>query len=235
MWRWVAPAFEDEYQVVLFDYVGAGKSDCSQYRRDKYDSLQGYADDLLEIIDAVSRTPVVFIGHSVSAMIGILAAKKRPQVFDRLVLIGPSPCYLNDGDYRGGYSKEDIEGLLESMESNYFGWASNAAAFIMGNADRPQLAGELKESFCRTDPDIARQFARVTFFSDNREDLPDVDLPMLIMQCSNDAIAPDCIGDYVMANVPNGVFIRLRASGHCPHLSAPDETTAEIRRYLATS
>jgi sigma-B regulation protein RsbQ len=233
MWRLVAPAFEDEYRIVLFDHVGAGKSDSTQYEHRKYDSLEGYADDLLEIIGAVGGTPVVFVGHSVSAIIGILAAKKQPESFDRLVLIGPSPCYIDQGNYRGGFSKDDIDSLLESMDSNYFGWSSNIAPAIMGNPERPQLAAELTESFCRTDPEIARHFARVTFLSDNRGDLAGVDLPALVMQCSQDVIAPDCVGEFVQAHLPRGTMIKLQATGHCPHLSAPEETIAAMRKYLA--
>jgi sigma-B regulation protein RsbQ len=233
MWRLVAPAFKDEYRIVLFDHVGAGKSDSTQYEHRKYDSLEGYADDLLEIIGAVSGTPVVFVGHSVSAIIGILAAKKQPESFDRLVLIGPSPSYIDEGNYRGGFSKDDIDSLLESMDSNYFGWSSNIAPTIMGNPERPQLAAELTESFCRTDPEIARHFARVTFLSDNRGDLAGVDLPALVMQCSQDVIAPDCVGEFVEAHLPRGKMIKLQATGHCPHLSAPEETIAAMRKYLA--
>lgn len=234
MWRLVAPDFEEDYRVVLFDHVGAGKSDISQYEFEKYDSLQGYADDLVEVIEEIGGTPVVLVGHSVSAMIGILAAKKRPAYFKGLILIGPSPCYINKDDYRGGFTREDIEGLLQSMESNYFGWSSQMAPAIMANPDKPQLGEELYESFCRTDPAIAKHFARVTFLSDNRSDLSAALPPSLIMQCSEDLIAPDYVGEYVHSNLRSSTLVHLKATGHCPHLSAPSETISEIRRYLAS-
>ena len=186
MWRLVAPAFEEEYRVILFDHVGAGDSDLHAYRRAKYNSLQGYADDVLEICSALHLTGVVFVGHSVSAMIGILAAVTEPARFDRLILVGPSPRYVNDGDYVGGFTSHDIEGLLELLDSNHLGWSASMAPAIMGNPDRPELAEELRNSFCRTDPAIARHFARVTFLSDNREDLPKLRIPALVLQCSEE-------------------------------------------------
>src|SRR3954451_13391221 len=186
MWRFIMPAFVGDYRIVLFDHVGAGKSDLTAYRHEKYATLDGYADDVLEIIDAVGGAPVIFVGHSVSAIIGVLAAIRRPQVFERLILVGPSACYINEADYVGGFSRADIEGLLATLDSNYLGWSSATAPVIMGNPDRPELAGELTESFCRTDPEIAKQFARVTFLSDNRSDLAKVRVPALIMQCSED-------------------------------------------------
>jgi sigma-B regulation protein RsbQ len=235
MWRFVAAAFENEYRVVLFDHVGAGKSDLSQYRRDKYDTLQGYAEDVLEIIEAVGGSPVVFVGHSVSSMIGVLAAAKRPDAFDRLILIGPSPCYINDAEYVGGFTKADIDGLLETLDSNHLGWSSAMAPVIMGNPDRPHLAAELTESFCRTDPDIAKHFAQVTFLSDNRGDLMSVRTPALILQCSDDIIAPECVGSFVQRSMPASTLFTLRATGHCPHLSAPEETISAMRDYLSTT
>jgi sigma-B regulation protein RsbQ len=234
MWRFIVPAFLSDYRVVLFDHVGAGKSDVSQYRRDKYESLEGYADDVLEIIDAVGGAPVVFVGHSVSGMIGILAAAKRPSAFERLILIGPSPCYINGPDYVGGFNKSDIEALLATLDSNYLGWSSATAPVIMGNADRPELAGELTESFCRTNPDIAKHFARVTFLSDNRHDLAQVRIPALVMQCSEDAIAPDSVGQFVHDHLPQSKLVHLSATGHCPHMSAPEETIAAMRQYLSS-
>jgi sigma-B regulation protein RsbQ len=235
MWRFIVPAFQDDYRVVLFDHVGAGKSDLTQYRREKYDSLKGYATDVLEIIDAVGGAPVVFVGHSVSAMIGVLAAGMRPVAFDRMVLVGPSPCYINDEEYTGGFGTADIEGLLQTLDSNYLGWSSAMGPAIMGNADRPELAAELSESFCRTDPEIARHFARVTFLSDNRRDLPALNTPALVLQCSDDVIAPDCVGEYVHRNLRHSTLMRLSATGHCPHLSAPEETIAAIQRYLSAN
>jgi sigma-B regulation protein RsbQ len=232
MWRYLVPAFQHDYRIVLFDHVGAGKSDLSQYSREKYSTLQGYADDVLDIIDAVSGAPVIFVGHSVSAMIGVLAANKMPAFFERLILIGPSPCYINDGDYVGGFTRSDIDGLLQVLDENHLGWSRSMAPVIMKNDDRPELASELAESFCRTDPEIAKQFARVTFLSDNRADLPLVSTPSLILQCSEDSIAPETVGDFVRRSLPGSSLVTLQASGHCPHLSAPAETIQSIKDYL---
>jgi len=232
MWRFVVPEFADEYRTVLFDHVGSGGSDLSAYRPERYSSLRGYAEDLLEILDALELERVVFVGHSVSAMIGVLAAVAEPTRFAHLVLVGPSPCYLDDGDYRGGFSKADIDELLESLDANYLGWSSQMAPVIMGNPDRPELGDELTNSFCRTDPAIARQFARVTFLSDNREDLPRVRVPSLVLQCADDVIAPEEVGRYVSAQLPDSELVLMRATGHCPNLSAPEETVAAIRSYL---
>ena len=232
MWRFVAPAFEDEYRVVLFDHVGAGRSDSAAYNRTRYSSLHGYASDVLDICRELDLRNVIFVGHSVSAAIGVLAANQEPERFDALVLVGPSPCYIDDGDYVGGFSREDIDGLLESLDSNYLGWSSAMAPVIMGNPDRPELGEELTNSFCRTDPTIARHFARVTFLSDNREDLPKVRARTLVLQCSEDAIAPQCVGEYVHRNIPGSELVLLNATGHCPNLSAPEETIAAIRAFL---
>jgi sigma-B regulation protein RsbQ len=232
MWRFVAPAFEKDHRIVLFDHVGAGGSDLSAYRRAKYDSLRGYADDLREICHALELEKPVFVGHSVSAMIGVLAALDEPDLFSRLVLVGPSPRYTSDGDYTGGFSVEDIEGLLESLDSNYLGWSSAMAPAIMGNPDRPELGAELTNSFCRTDPQIASHFARVTFLSDNRADLPRVALPCLILQCAEDAIAPAAVGEYVHRQIRGSELVRMKATGHCPNLSAPEETIAAIRAFV---
>jgi sigma-B regulation protein RsbQ len=234
MWRLVAPAFENDYRVVLFDHVGAGKSDLSAFDEKKYGTLDGYADDLLEICASLSLFGAVFVGHSVSAIIGILAALKEPGRFSTLVLVGPSPCYLNDGDYFGGFEGADIEGLLDFLDSNHLGWSAQMAPSIMGNPNRPELAAELENSFCRTDPDIARHFARVTFKSDNREDLMRVTTPTLILQCSEDVIAQTCVGEYVHRAMPNSEITYLKATGHCPHLSAPEETIDAIRIGLRT-
>ena len=234
MWRFVAPAFEDEYRVVLFDHVGAGGSDLSAYSPARYGSLQGYANDVLEICRDLGLERVIFVGHSVSAMIGVLAAVQEPDRFDRLVLVGPSPRYIDDGDYVGGFSREDIDGLLESLESNYLGWSSAMAPAIMGNPDRPELGEELTNSFCRTDPGIARQFARATFLSDNRADLPRVRTRSLVLQCSEDVIAPQCVGEYVHRQIPDSVLVLMKATGHCPNLSAPAETVAAIQGFLAS-
>jgi sigma-B regulation protein RsbQ len=234
MWRHVAPAFQADHKVVLFDHVGCGKSDLASYHRTKYGRLDGYADDVLAILRALDLPPVVFVGHSVGALIGILAAIEDPARFDRLVLVAPSPRYVDDDDgYVGGLSREDVEGLLDLMDANYMGWSQAAASLIMGHADRPELAGELSASFCRTDPDIARDFARVTFLSDNRADLPKVTVPALILQCAEDAIAPACVGRYMHAAMPGSRLTMMAATGHCPNLSAPEETVAAIRAFLA--
>lgn len=233
MWRFVAPAFEDEYRIVLFDHVGAGGSDLSAYDRSTYGSLEGYAEDVLEICRELELTRTVFVGHSVSAVIGILASIREPERFDRLILVGPSPRYVDDRDYVGGFSSEDIEGLLDTLESNYLGWSRAMAPVIVGNPDRSELAEELTNSFCRTDPAIASHFARVMFLSDNRSDLQRVETPSLILQCSDDLIAPTPVGEYVHKHVPESEFVHLRATGHCPNLSAPQETIAAIKAFLA--
>ena len=232
MWRLVAPAFEDAYRVVLFDHVGAGRSDAAAYDRKKYATLDGYAADVLEICHDLQLQDVIFVGHSVSAMIGVLAAQKEPQRFKALVLVGPSPRYINDTDYVGGFTRHDIEELLNSLDSNYLGWSSTMAPVIMGNPDRPELGGELTNSFCRADPDIAAHFARVTFFSDNRADLDRVRTPTLILQCSEDVIAPRTVGEYVHRHVAGSQLVVMQATGHCPNLSAPAETIDAIRDYL---
>src|SRR5215210_4286318 len=209
MWRYVVPAFEDDYRVVLFDHVGAGNSDASAYSRARYGSLDGYAEDVLEILHELELRDTIFVGHSVSAMVGVLAAKREPERFESLILIGPSPRYVDDGDYVGGFTLEDIEGLLESLESNYLGWSAAMVPVIMGNGDRPELGEELTNSFCRTDPKIAQHFARVTFLSDNRSDLAGVDIPALVLQCSEDAIAPPAVGEYVHRSLPRSELVVL--------------------------
>ena len=233
MWRLITPAFRDQYRLVLFDHVGAGRSDLTAYNRERYSSLHGYADDLLEICAALDIERGIFVGHSVSAMIGALAAIKEPHRFDRLVLIGPSPRYIDEEGYVGGFTREDIAGLLDFQDSNYLGWASSLAPAIMGNPERPELAAELTDSFCRVDPAIARQFAAVTFLSDNRADLPQVRTRSLIIQCRQDAIAPPAVGEYVHRHLAGSELVVLDAIGHCPHLSAPAATIAAIERFLA--
>jgi sigma-B regulation protein RsbQ len=234
MWRFVVPAFEDEYRVVVFDHVGSGRSDLSAWSPERYATLDGYAQDVLEICRALDLERVVFVGHSVSAVIGVLAAAAEPERFDKLVLVGPSPRYVDDEEagYTGGFSREDIEGLLESLDSNYLGWSRAMAPLIMGNPDRPGLGEELTNSFCRTDPAIARHFARVTFLSDNREDLAKVRVPVLVLQCADDVIAPAAVGDYVHRAIPGSRIVHLSATGHCPNLSAPEETVAAIKAFL---
>jgi sigma-B regulation protein RsbQ len=232
MWRYVAPAFEDDHRVVLFDHVGAGRSDLAAYDQDRHGSLTGYARDVLDICRELDLRQVVFVGHSVSAMIGVLAAVEEPERFAKLVLVSPSPRYTDDGDYRGGFAASDIEELLESLDSNYLGWSTAMAPVIMGNPDRPELGEELAASFCATDPGIARRFAHVTFTSDNRADLARVRTPTLVLQCTDDVIAPVSVGEYVRDAVPGAQLVLLDATGHCPNLSAPEETTAAIREFL---
>jgi len=233
MWRFVTPAFADDYRIVLFDHVGSGRSELSAYG-EKHGSLAGYADDILEIIHEHDLRDVIFVGHSVAAMMGVLAAVREPERFAHLVLVGPSPRYIDDEaeGYTGGFGRADIEEMLESLDSNYLGWSAAMAPVIMGNADRPALGDELTNSFCRTDPEIARHFARVTFLSDNRADLARVRTPALILQCSDDVIAPTAVGDYVHRELAGSTLVRLAATGHCPNLSAPEETVAAIEAYL---
>ncbi len=233
MWRYVTPAFEADHRIVLFDAVGAGGRDVSAYDRGKYDSLHGYADDVLEILDELGLEDVVFIGHSVSAMVGVLAANRQPSRFRALVLVGPSPRYLNDDGYAGGFDRADIDGLLDALDANYLDWSAQLAPVIMGNSDRPELGEELTESFCSTDPAVARHFARVTFLSDNRADLAAVGVPTLVLQCSDDAIAPQPVGEDVHRQIRDSRFVQLDATGHCPNLSHPDELIPAIRAYLA--
>jgi sigma-B regulation protein RsbQ len=232
MWRFVQPAFRSGFKTVLFDNVGAGGSDLSAFSREKYSSLQGYADDVIEICRALDLKDAVFVGHSVSAMIGALAAAKAPEMIGALVMIGPSPRYINDEAYVGGFSEAQIEELLEFLDSNHMGWSQAMAPVIMGNKDRPELGEELTNSFCRTDPEIARHFARTTFTSDNRDDLAGVNVPTLILQCSEDVIAPLAVGEYVNKKIANSKMVVLKATGHCPNLSAPDETIAAIRAFV---
>ena len=232
MWRLLRPSFETRFRVVLFDLVGSGMSDLAAYDRVKYDSLQGYADDVLEIVDEAAAGPVIFVGHSVSAMIGMLADLKAPGRFSAHVMIGPSPCYINDGDYVGGFTRADIESLLETLESNYLGWSSAMAPAIMGAPEKPELGVELTNSFCRTDPEIAKHFARVTFLSDNRADLPSLQTPTLIVQCSDDLIAPTSVGDYLHRTIPRSTLRVIDNVGHCPHLSEPSACVDAMNDFL---
>jgi sigma-B regulation protein RsbQ len=234
MWRYVAPRFEDQFRVVRFDHVGAGGSDSTQYDPARYSSLAGYATDVLDICHALDLSGVTFVGHSVSAMIGVLAAIGEPALFAGLVLVGPSPRYVNDGGYVGGFTADDISELLDSLDSNYLGWSASIAPVIMGNPGRPELGEELTASFCRSDPRIAREFARVTFLSDNRADLPKVATPTLVLQCMNDAIAPISVGEYVRNAIPGARLTMLDATGHCPNLSAPDATAQAIIDFVRT-
>jgi len=233
MWRLLAPVYESRYRTVLFDHVGSGASDLSAYDPVKYASLQGYADDVVDLVRELSVGPAIIVGHSVSSMIGMLANLAAPELFAAQIMVGPSPCYINDGDYVGGFTRRDIESLLETLESNYLGWASNMAPAIMGAPEQPQLAVELTNSFCRTDPEIAKQFARVTFLSDVRDKLPLLAAPTLILQCDDDMIAPVAVGQYMHRTLPRSTLAIIDNVGHCPHLSAPSASAAAMDAFLA--
>lgn len=233
MFRYLVADFQKDFRCVTYNLAGTGTTNPQLYRRERYQTLEGYADDAIAVCDTLGLRDVIHVGHSVSSMIAAIAARKRPELFASLVMIGPSPRYINDGDYFGGFTEQDIEDLLATMESNYLGWSAQMAPTIMGNAERPALGGELTERFCEVDPDIARYFARVTFTSDNREDLAHITQPTLILQCSDDIIASEAVGRYVHENTPNSEFVMLDARGHCPNLSAPGPTIAAIRKFLA--
>lgn len=232
MWRYVAPEFSADYRTVTFDHVGSGGSDSTAYDDRKYASLQGYAADIVEICDFLGLRDVVFVGHSVSATMGLLAAIRRPELFQALVLVGPSPCLLNDGDYHGGFTREDIDDLLLFLDSNYVGWSKAMAKVIMGNPERPELGEELETLFCQSDPEIAKKFARVTFLADHRADLPQVPTRSLILQCQQDPIAPVEVGQYMHRQLPDSELVILGATGHCPNLSAPTEVVEAMRHFL---
>ena len=235
MWRMVAPAFADDYRVVLFDYVGSGNSELSAYDPERYATLDGYARDLLDVVHALDLHDVVVVAHSVSSMVAVLAANQEPERFSRLVLVGPSPCYVNDPPYVGGFERSDIEGLLEMMDHNFIGWANFLGPAIMKNPDRPELGEELATSFCSTDPHVARRFAEATFFSDNRADLARVTVPSLVLQCSDDMVAPREVGEYLARELPRSTLRVMDATGHCPQMSHPEETIALMREYLSRS
>ena len=232
MWRHVVPRFEDRFRIVLFDHVGAGGSDLSAYDPERYATLDGYAEDVLAICDELALEDVVFVGHSVAAMMGVLAAIREPERFDKLVFVGPSPRYIDDTDYVGGFSEADIGELLDALDSNYLGWSRAMAPVIMGTPDRPDLTEDLTASFCRTDPDMAQRFARATFLADNRADLTKVEVPTLVIQTAQDAIAPVAVGEYVRDALPDSTFVLLDTTGHCPHLSAPDATAEAIEAFI---
>lgn len=232
MWRLVVPTLAKNYRVVLFDYVGSGGADSSAWSEQRYSSLEGYASDVLEVCEELDLQDVAFVGHSVSTMVGVLAAAKAPQRFSSLVMVAPSPRYIDEDGYRGGFSADDIDELLESLESNYLGWSAAMAPVIMGNPERPELGEELTTSFCATDPAMARVFARTTFLSDSRDDLKKVTVPTLVLECSQDVIAPREVGAYVHQAIPGSRLITLEATGHCPQLSAPQATAAAVTEFL---
>ncbi|MEU6479078.1 alpha/beta hydrolase [Streptomyces sp. NPDC047017] len=232
MWRLLVPALAERYRLVLFDYVGSGGSDLSAWDEERYSSLDGYAQDVVDICRELDLREAVFVGHSVSAMVGVLAARTAPERIGALVMVAPSPCYIDDEGYRGGFSTQDIDELLASLESNYLGWSSAMAPVIMGNPDRPELGQELTNSFCATDPDMARVFARTTFLSDSRDDLESVTVPTLVLECTQDVIAPREVGAYVHAAIPSSRLVTLNATGHCPQLSAPEATAEAVLGFL---
>lgn len=232
MWRRVTPSLQDDYSIVLFDYVGSGGSDSSAFNRTRYSTLNGYAQDVLEILEELQLDQVHFVGHSVSSMIGALASIKNRSAFRTLTMLGPSPCYVSDGDYLGGFERPDVEGMLEALESNQIAWSATMAPAIMGNPDRPELAGELEASFCRMDPFLASHFARATFLSDNRADLHKVKVPTLILQCQRDAISSERVGRYVHQAIAGSKFVLMDATGHCPHMSAPQNVVGELKQFL---
>lgn len=233
MWRYVTPAFEADYKMVLFDHVGAGTSDLTAYSADKYSQLEGYAADIVEICEELKLDEVIFVGHSVSSVIGIMAYLKAPHLFKSLIMIGPSPSYINEGEYVGGFTHEQITELLESLDNNHLGWSMAMAPVIMANPDRGELAEELANSFCRTDPEIAKQFAKTTFLSDSRDLLPKVKIPTLILQCAEDVIAPEEVGVFMHQKMKDSQFVLMEATGHCPNLSAPEETVQAMKQFLA--
>lgn len=232
MWRYVAPAFEQDFRTVVFDYVGAGGSDLTAYDLEKYASLDGYAEDVVALATELGISDGVFVGHSVSAMIGMMAARRAPGLFSTLVLVGPSPRYIDDGDYVGGFNEAQIMELLDFLDTNHLGWSQAMAPVIMGNPDHPELGEELAASFCRTDPEIAKRFARSTFMSDNRADLGPINARVLILQCRDDVIAPESVGEFVQRSIPGSELVLLDATGHCPNLSAPAETIAAIKAFV---
>lgn len=234
MWRFVTPAFEKDYKIVLFDYVGCGKSDISQYREDRYNSLYGYALDVLEICHELELEDVILVGHSVSSMIGLLASIQDQERFRAMILVCPSACYINKNGYIGGFEEKDLHGLMEVMENNYVGWANFLAPMVMKNLERPELAQELEESFCSMDKEITGNFAKVTFFSDNRRELSEVKVPSLVLQCKEDDIASEIVGEYVHNTLENSEIYYMNATGHCPHMSHPQETIECMQKYLAT-
>ncbi|GAE25602.1 hydrolase [Halalkalibacter wakoensis JCM 9140] len=234
VWESVVTAFEEEYTIILFDYVGFGESDIQAYDLKKYQSLDGYVQDVLDVCSALHMKDAILVGHSVGSIIGMLASLSQPNFFSHLIMIGPSPCYLNDPPkYYGGFEKEQLYGLLDMMEKNYIGWASMFAGTLTNNTDRPDVKNDLEKRFCSTDPVMARQFAEATFFADNRKELPYVTVPALILQCSDDIIAPNAVGDFLHQHLPSSMLIKMKATGHCPHISHPTETVESIRQYLS--
>lgn len=233
IWNAVAPGLTKHFRVVLFDQMGAGNSDFAAYDSKKYASLDGYTQDLLAICRLLGPGEITLIGHSVGAMICMLAAIEAPWLFRQLLLLCPSPCYTNHPGYHGGFEQADIDSMLAFMETDFVGWADSFAHFIMGTPDRPSLVMEMSHRFCQNDPMIAKQFARVTFTADNRQDLPQVSTPCLLVQCAEDLVAPLEVGTYLLAAIPQATLVTLPISGHCPHVSAPLETLTVLQSFMA--
>lgn len=232
-WKGIIPAFIPDFKIILFDYVGSGNSDIGSYNASRYNNLSGYADDVIDICKALDLEDVIFVGHSVSSMVGVLASLKMPSLFKKIVFIGPSPRYINDEGYYGGMEEPDLEALLEMMDSNYLGWAGNMAPAIVGNADRPEHWENLSASFCATDPNIAKQFARVTFLSDNRKDLPLLKIPSLTIQCRDDILTSETVAKYILKHTPGNKMVLLDSTGHCPHLTDTDNVIKTIKEFIA--
>jgi len=235
LWRMVVPELLPNFQIVVFDHIGSGAADPAAWDAERYASLQRYADDMLEILSELDLRDVTLVGHSVAAMMGVLAVATDPTRIAKLVLLTPSPCYIDDDDYRGGFSRADIDELLESLESNYLGWSRAMAPVIMGAPERPELANELADTFCRTDPECARVFARATFLSDNRADLKRVSVPTLVIESEQDAIAPREVGAFVHRHIGGSELLTLNTTGHCPHLSAPEATARAIGAFAGAT
>jgi sigma-B regulation protein RsbQ len=233
MWRFITPAFENDYKIVLIDHVGSGKSEIEAYDFEKYSSLRGYANDVIEICEYLGEKDITVIAHSVSGMIAMLAAAERPEFFSKLVLVGPSPCYINKGDYYGGFTQEDIDELINTLEGNYLGWSSFITPVIIGDDNKKEYSTELKNSFCAMNPEIAKHFAKVTFLSDNRTDLERVVTESLVIQTNPDVIAPVKVGKYVSEKLPKATYVELDAVGHCPHLTAPEKVIKATKVFLS--
>ncbi len=231
-WRLIAPAFESQYQVVLLDLVGAGKSDSCAYSNETHGTLHGHATDLLDVLSALSLHDVVFVGHSVAAMIGVIAAVREPQRFAKLVLVSPSPRFINEQGYTGGFEQQDIQELLAAMDADYNSWSHGFASVMMGKHESPELVMSLTNSFVRTNPEIVKHFARVTFFSDVRAELSFLTIPTLIVQSAHDVIAPLAVGHYINEQLADSRITVIETSGHCPHLTAARQTREAITAFL---
>lgn len=233
MWRKVAPRFADNHNIVLYDILGCGRSDVDAYDHRKYDTLHGHAADLLAICARLDVSDAIVVAHSVGAMIAVLAAIEEPDRISSLALIGPSPCYINDGAYVGGFTRKDIDDLLEFQDANYLGWSQRLAPAFMGTPDHPEFGEELANSFCQTNPEIAKHFAKVTFLSDHRADVKKVTQRSLILQCASDIVAPVSVGAWLHDHMPSSEIVFMRATGHCPHVSAPEETAGAIEAFIS--